>query len=429
MNFQTLVDHKKISPGGREWLKAALDPFHDKPLHVEGYPDGHLGWSLVHPVKFRRQIVAPVAADWDCMVTVMPIHGTSAVPMYGSSVSVNLDLCQYNHTLSAATNIAAVVVTASAAGGTLWPPQNATTVAAYPMYINNLADAPARIIAGGFEVIDVTPEFYRSGQCTVGVVNSVESVSTALYADTSAGPYDEFHMQQTNFGGCPSTAAVATQVPNSVTWPAKEGCYVALQMDVDADRHYCKNGPAGLTLLTGNPATSLCGTIVKHATLNAVQVVSSWSVEQARAHRTHFACFSGLDQNVRLNLETRAFVESNIAVTGGVLDPLALLATPTCPYDRAAIDLYRRMLFELPPGVPQSFNPAGEWFRKVLSTLGSVMKIAGPVITGLSVPLAAINPAVGLGATIAGTGVSALAPLPSELAKLGKKKKKKPNGK
>jgi len=28
-----------ITPQGAEWLKAAIDPFHDTPLNVCGYPD------------------------------------------------------------------------------------------------------------------------------------------------------------------------------------------------------------------------------------------------------------------------------------------------------------------------------------------------------------------------------------------------------
>ncbi len=428
INFQALVEHKKLTSQGMEWLIAALDPFHDRPLHIAGYPDGHLGWSVCHPVKYRRQVVAPIAGDWDCLIAVFPLHGMDYETMWDATISGNPNYCSYDHVTSTTHQLSALMVCSNSAGGVLWPPRACLgasgTVNAYPLYMNATADAPSRLIAGGFEVIDVTPEFYKSGQCTVGVVDAMTGNSEVRLADLNAAPWTGTNETQAIFNSPPTNAAVATQVPNSVTWEAKKGAYVPLQLCVDQDRPYGKPRARRILMQAATAATSAFNILNSNL---STQVTHDPC--QEHAHRLHFAVFSGLDQNVRLNIETRVFIESSVSFVSGVLDPVTLMASPTAPYDKIALDIYRRMLFDLPPGVPQSWNPAGEWFRKVLTGLSTVMKIAGPALVGLSAPAAALNPALTPILATGGALTTGASFVPQAIADaIPKKKKKAPKG-
>lgn len=48
-----------ITEDGKQWLIAALDPFHDNPIHCNGFPDNRSDASVVQCVKQSVQISCP----------------------------------------------------------------------------------------------------------------------------------------------------------------------------------------------------------------------------------------------------------------------------------------------------------------------------------------------------------------------------------
>lgn len=97
------------------------------------------------------------------------------------------------------------------------------------------------------------------------------------------------------------------------------------------------------------------------------------------AYRSAFnisgAYFTGLSLQTTLQLNLKAIIE----VCPGPTDAIATLATASPEYDPAALEFYSRICSRLPPGVPQDENPAGEFFKQVLSTVGDIAQM-GSVI-------------------------------------------------
>jgi len=84
---------------------------------------------------------------------------------------------------------------------------------------------------------------------------------------------------------------------------------------------------------------------------------------------------------------------------------LVVLATPSAPFDPLALELYSRCIRDMPPGVPLSENPLGEWFANVLGKVSELAPVIGDAV-GAFVPGASlIGKAVGAAARI-GSGVA-----------------------
>lgn len=88
---------------------------------------------------------------------------------------------------------------------------------------------------------------------------------------------------------------------------------------------------------------------------------------------TSGAYFTGLSPETTLQLNFKLIVE----VAPGPNDQLATLATSSPEFDPPALELYSRVCSRLPPGVPQDENPAGEFFKSVLGTLGDIVALGG----------------------------------------------------
>jgi hypothetical protein len=70
-----MVDSRVITPEGRQWLVAALDPFHDTDVDCSGYPDINVAPCVVQLVKVSTQISKPAAVSsgtWDCNLVLLP---------------------------------------------------------------------------------------------------------------------------------------------------------------------------------------------------------------------------------------------------------------------------------------------------------------------------------------------------------------------
>ncbi len=103
-----------------------------------------------------------------------------------------------------------------------------------------------------------------------------------------------------------------------------------------------------------------------------------------RVHPFHQsgAIFTGLSFNTTLTLNLNVYYESFPSMS----DPNILaLAKPSAIYDPCALELYSRVLQELPVGVPVRENGLGDWFLNAASTAA---KYLGPVISMMPHPIA-----------------------------------------
>jgi hypothetical protein len=101
------------------------------------------------------------------------------------------------------------------------------------------------------------------------------------------------------------------------------------------------------------------------------------------------AFFQGLSEETTLSISMNVFVETFPTVA----EPeILVLATPSACYDPVALQIFSNALSVLPVGVPAGFNPFGEWFTDIVSTLSD----------WLTVPATALNPVLGAGVGVAG---------------------------
>jgi len=64
-----------LTEPGKEWLIAAVDPYHDAPVNCTGFPDVNEAASVVQVIKLSTAIAAPTAAgsgNWDCHIHQFP---------------------------------------------------------------------------------------------------------------------------------------------------------------------------------------------------------------------------------------------------------------------------------------------------------------------------------------------------------------------
>jgi hypothetical protein len=123
----------------------------------------------------------------------------------------------------------------------------------------------------------------------------------------------------------------------------------------------------------------------------ATNIVMAANTDRDAHIETSYAHFSGLAHDAVLQLVSIFIVE--IAPTPANITLLSM-ASSSALYEPKALELYSRMLTQLPPGTKVGNNASGDWFRTVLKTAGMVASAIAPIIP---------NPAVK--AIVGGSGV------------------------
>jgi len=196
----------------------------------------------------------------------------------------------------------------------------------------------------------------------------------------------------------PTNTQEALLLSGSRQWEAKDGIYSV------AAFHTTEN-PAVLVepsapVISGNVTDDLDGTLGTSA-VNfplpgpAVGFANLRSMTGFRVHNIHQsgAIFSGLSNSTTLTLNWNVFLETFPSAAESEILPLA---TPSAEFDPDILDLYSRVVVDLPICVPVKENGLGDWFFDAVKTAS---KYIGPVLAGLPHPLAK-------GAGMALTGMS-----------------------
>jgi len=100
------------------------------------------------------------------------------------------------------------------------------------------------------------------------------------------------------------------------------------------------------------------------------------------------AYFAGLSNQTSLTITVRWYIER--CPTIDEID-LVVLATPSPTYDPDALRVYSDAMHAIPPGVPVGMNPAGEFFRQIVSNIRRLAPKVGRVVQEVAgVPGAAL---------------------------------------
>lgn len=447
-----LCKTKLITPEACDWVKSALDPFHDLQLeHLRGYPDVATEPTVV--VKIRQALTVtkppglPAGATWDCHVVTSPIDfspvdsssvraakvspfGESArpttQPVSGliegqGTLTARMDGLLVNSVPSNATNGANMTFTpghcpASAGGG-------------YELQQINLDDyldfegtdlGVYRLLYSGFEVVNTTAQIYKQGAVTVYEYGNSFELGASLPATAAGatGPIDQPPSQPTTyFRSPPNTLAEAKIMPGSHSWAAQDGTYNTAKFQSENKFQgmtrrpwaICQNNPAAPTdsgYLTGD-----AGSFVSDQSLYFFNTTSDGADNPGDSGRfggpMHFsnmnttgAYFTGLSEQTTLFVTWRVGIERLPAAN----KPAFLaLAQPSATFDPNALVLYNMVANVLPPGCPQGYNDMGKWFRWISDAAQKSIPTVYPIVRTASMLSSA------MGRPIIGAGLNSLA--------------------
>lgn len=370
--LDTLVAGKAITIDSKNWLIGALDPFHDFNFSPEGLPDTYSGPTVVQFIKKKLILTAPAGTvgTWDAHIFTAPLMSTEngSYGLYEPGV----------FSIPAPAELPMGTINAYCVpAGTKSLPIKGTTAYTAPYELRCISPCDngndysmMRIIGGGFEVHNDTPELYKNG-----------TVSVYSQASQYEKEFTRFsYAVDTDFGGDASKARMppqyandAVQLVNTRTWSALDGCYVPFVLDLS--RSHFQQATSAPLILNEVDSSAAYGTTTAAFVLNIEEVngyYRSKSPLRMAGLETVGAYFSGLTKETVLTLDVRFIVE--VAPTQANTT-LVSLASPSSQYDPLALELYSRAVRELPPGVKVSANAAGDWWRVV----SGAIKVASPI--------------------------------------------------
>jgi len=449
--------------GYSNYIKVCLDPFHDKNIKFEGAPTSRSATSVVLCVNQELTVAADdfptiTESTWDAHVVMYPMLNVQACH-WANEV---LGMTRVDPTTTDTFNLYPLTVQGVNSGQPTYSTNDYATFTPDTIGLDcsnlltyatgNVNNGPGRrvlrIVGSSFEVVNESPDIYTQGAVTVyryplNVEPCNRMIETYFPTGTTVNPTgsniptaaDVYMVEQrqiTELRAPPSNQPNAVLVPGSATWKAKEGVYVtATQYEPEIPFVPVANSNLLVTGYTPTVGPKFTGTNSRYSFggLNTQRPIqgcyrSGAGTQLAPAWGTPLnaffpfnlsgAYFTGLSsQYTVLRLRYKTFVE---ILTDPSDNTLAPLASPTLPYNQDLQELVMKVLADLPPGVPQTWNPDGEAWRAALATLGKVATVAaGPLDSWLPG-----SGEVARGVGIALTGGSKLIP---------KGKKNRPKGK
>jgi hypothetical protein len=372
-----------LNPSGADWLTIATDPFHDYEVPVAGYPDSYHEATAVNYgkrlVTIKKPENLPPGATWSASFFTLPQMRSSKSRLVFDSTLNDLklgDKIYDSGTLNVWTAMDGVsmfpVFETETAFNALDPGFTREHLAYSALDTDE--DYMGRLIAGGFEVHNDTPDLFKGGSVTV--YSAPQAHSSAHMAKMLNTPKtgDEALGLLKNKRGIPPTPQTASAYRSARTWEASEGVMVPFQLQTEGDSLEFKALDTDIAFYRSGDATKAGGMVNEASVLDPnANIVSAQVPMREVPLDTVGAFFSGLNENTVLTLSIKMFVE--IAPT--VADQAILkLSSHSADLDVRARHCYQHCLSLLPPGVPVGMNEKGDWWKMVLKTLKTMAPVA-----------------------------------------------------
>ena len=392
-----LCKNKLITPEACDWVKSALDPFHDLQLeHLRGYPDVATEPTVV--VKIRQAVTVSKPAGlgpgdtWDCHIVTSPIDfspsempavrpakvmpfGDPARPT-SNGVAGLIDLSASGAPTSRMDGLLINSVPSSSSSGAnmTYTPGHCPSAAqdGYQLQHINLDDyldfestdlGVYRLLYSGFEVVNTTAQIYKQGAVTVYEYgNSFEmGASMPQTLSGSADPLMPISQPTTYFRCPPNTLAEAKIMPGSHSWAAQDGSYNTAKFQSENKFQamtrrpwaVCQNNP---TAPTGSGYLDQThGSFISDPSLGYHNHTSTGSPGEPGLFGgpMHFsqmnttgAYFTGLSEQTTLFVTWRVAIER---LPSANKPAFLALAQPSATYDPNALVLYNMVANVLPP--------------------------------------------------------------------------------
>jgi len=440
-----LCQERLITPEACDWLKFALDPFHDQQLdNLRGYPDVATEPTVVVKIRQAITVSAPPGleegATWDCHMVLSPIDyaprsynvGCKAAPMgiqsgsFGSAFDAAGLITKAqgpSGTLNTVGRLDGLVINSVPGDGAYglnqtFTPGHMPVVASGGYQVQNITldnyldyedtdYGVYRLVYSGFEVVNTTAQIKKQGAVTVYEYgNSYETGASIPEHSEESSPRSPTGLYNpTNyFRSPPNTIAEAKIMPGSHSWAAQDGCYNTAKFQTEnpfqglTSRPWvvCQNNPkadAGAGYLTPTPLVGTgtsysAGSIASSRFLADRADTAPSAVLDGAPGPCHFsrmnttgAYFTGLSNETTLFVTWRVGIERLPAAN----KPAFLaLSQPSATFDPNALVLYNMVANVLPPGCPQGYNDAGKWFNWVTNAAKQAIPSVYPIVRAAS---------------------------------------------
>lgn len=380
--LESLTLRNELSPEGRDFLIASLDPMHDNPIqNLQGWPDLETASSVVRCIKQSMTISnMDATGPWDAHIVQWPWMSRQK---FCQPVRRNNELIL--------NNIGGPAGPIHSAGGLCVYYNN---IAAGSVNFNrepnaylDLNDAyssgPSRIIGLGFEVQNTTAELYRQGQVFVWRLPE-PAIEPSNYNfrgnkfNGQAGGYTLIPFDGQIVMCPPRSSNDAMLIPGTRQWRAEEGCYIVgahigqdnpplfvdyvqplMKVDQNPDVTHGESGPGS------DYPLSICNQAPLAMPVPLIDSAVDMYFPAFRMYPLHLcgALFAGLSPQTTLTVTWNVYLETFPTVA----DPnILVLATPSATYDPVALQLYSHALVNLPVGVPAGWNEEGDWFADLV---------------------------------------------------------------
>jgi hypothetical protein len=395
---QQVLDRLERSAGltreGKDWLITAVDPFHDTDVRPDGYPDIMMGGSVVQLVKQQMTVQCPstvTSGTWDCMIYNLPWLDSQPCTSY------QVNTCDINIATGtqANGNMGGILAAAGPTGTTLnfttGVPPGITSIGLVDQYF----EGPSRVIAQGLEIHNTTSPLNAQGAVTVwrqpqptrGTRHNMRLITGSFASPTMVNVAStEFRAQ------APGSIGEAQTLLGSRTWEAKEGAYIVFTQN-DQQLRDPFNEPVWPAMM--NTSSNIPAVL----TGPAFYGTPSYSMDYTQLHDFNMsgAYFTGLSLQTTLTVNWNVYLER--FPTSQQTD-LVVLATPSPKYDPLALELYTRILSDMPVGVMVKENGLGTWFAEAVSSVapyvsGALSAIPHPLAQGASLAAGLAGKAAG----------------------------------
>lgn len=376
-----LVDKRVLTEQGKDWLVAALDPFHDFSHPIAGYPDTDAAQTVVSCYNYQTTVVKPAAVvgNWDCHVFNTPLMQRSS--MYAASEDA-----AWSTLTQPATGrnllFGPLTIFSEASGNQLVPLAAASATEAIQCLpastTTEISGGDSRVIGIGFEIHNTTAEMYKQGSIITYRTPQASRHFTEYF--TNNGGTRMALTSGQRYSMPPGTVAEASRLKSSISWAAKDGAY-ANCFQSEVSNPITRLSPSAVLFSSPNSPGISDTWISYHADVGAGTVRSPYP-SKTMPFDTTGVMLTGLSAETTLLVKMKVYVERSPT---WIDTDLAPLASPSAAYDINALQLYAHAVNMLPCAVKVNENAAGDWFKSVLDVMRTV---AGPVteIVGSFVP-------------------------------------------
>lgn len=400
--LSALESREVLTPSGAAFLKVSLDPFHDVPIEgCRGWPDRESSPSIVRCVKRSVEITRPAGFTsqvWSFQVNALP--WTEATPFELRGFEGNQ------------------VPGSSSQGGVVHGGVEVICVDGVPTPSNDFSPVSpvhyraelgtgfsqglSRVIGQGFEVSDGTAELYKQGHSYHTRV-SLHAGNTSNYNFTSdlTSTAQSSAVSVVQMRNPPSTPAIAMLYPDTVDWPAQEGCYCVCSFSDDNPPAYVDYRVPVFLAVDAEPglgnyswdrfdipyspdSTNPPSGLISHPKLNA-PLATKVSISPAMKISNidlSTSMFTGLNPVATFTLTVHYYVETFPSITE---TDILVLAQRSAEYDPVALQMYTHAVQHLPVATRVGNNPDGEWWSNVISAATGFL---APMASAMGFPAA-----------------------------------------